>query len=420
MAHDCTVDHTRRESRPTVAPPATGIFSPSHRAGTTAEHLASKSRTYLGLSSECPCDFSRIVRKPHNPSTTRTLATRYSSRRIDVKWAPTGYSRSPPVSMTTPDPDTLLAETRAFNAELERMLATIPPVNTVPPAESRRARREGRGIFPAPVYVPEARTIEIDGPRGVVPLRIIAPEGEPKGTFLHLHGGGWTLGDSDGQDPRLQRLARETGLTVVSVEYRLAPENPYPAGPDDCEAAALWLIGEEGRGALGASGPRGIGGDSAGAQLAAATLLRLRDRHGITGAFGAAVLQYGCFDLSMTPSQRLWGERNLVLSGPIIMWFSDQFLPAHDCEARRDPDISPLFADLTDMPPAIFTIGTEDPLLDDSLFMEARWRHAGHRTELRIWPEAPHGFVSLPMSVAEVALGAEHEFLCRTLGVAPG
>ena len=322
--------------------------------------------------------------------------------------------------MSTPDPDTLLAETRAFNAELERMLATIPPVNTVPPAESRLARREGRGIFPAPVYVPEARVIEIDGPRGVVPLRIIAPEGEPRGTFLHLHGGGWTLGESDGQDVRLQRLARETGLTVVSVDYRLAPENPYPAGPDDCEAAALWLIGDEGRAALGASGPRGIGGDSAGAQLAAATLLRLRDRHGITGAFGAAVLQYGCFDLSMTPSQRLWGERNLVLSGPIIMWFSDQFLPAHDREARRDPDISPLFADLTGMPPAIFTIGTEDPLLDDSLFMEARWRRAGHRTELRIWPEAPHGFVSLPMSVAEVALGAEHEFLCRTLGVAPG
>lgn len=321
--------------------------------------------------------------------------------------------------MSTPDPDTLLAETRAFNVELERLLATLPPVNTVPPEESRAARREGRGIFPAPVYVAEARTIEIDGPRGPISLRIIAPESDAKGTFLHLHGGGWTLGESDGQDLRLQRLARETGLTVVSVDYRLAPENPYPAGPDDCEAAALWLIGEHGEAALRARGPRAIGGDSAGGQLAAATLLRLRDRHGITGAFGAAVLQYGCFDLSMTPSQRLWGERNLVLSGPIMVWFSDQFLPAHDREARRDPDISPLFADLSGMPPAIFTIGTEDPLLDDSMFMEARWRQAGHPTELRIWPEAPHGFVSLPMSVADAALAAEHAFLCRTLGVSP-
>ena len=315
------------------------------------------------------------------------------------------------------DSVTLLAETRAFNAELERRLATIPPVNTVPPEESRRARREGRSIFPAPVYVPEARTVDIDGPRGRVSLRIIAPHGESTGTFLHLHGGGWTLGDSDAQDLRLQRLARETGLTAVSVNYRLAPEDPYPAGPDDCEAAALWLLGEDGQAELGAPGPRAIGGDSAGGHLTAATLLRLRDRHGITGAFGAAVFQYGCFDLSMTPSQRLWGERNLVLSGPIMTWFADQFLPDRDREQRRDPDISPLFAELSDMPPAIFTCGTEDPLLDDSLFMEARWRQAGHVTELRIWEEAPHGFVSFPMSVGDAALAAEHGFLRRTLGL---
>jgi acetyl esterase len=319
--------------------------------------------------------------------------------------------------MSSPESDTLLAETRAFNAELERRLATIPAVNTVPPEETRRARREGKGIFPAPVYVPEARVVEIEGPRGPIQLRIIPPEGRPTGTFLHLHGGGWTLGESDAQDVRLQRLARETGLTVVSVDYRLAPENPYPAGPDDCEAAALWLIGEESQAALDAPGPRAIGGDSAGGQLAAATLLRLRDRHGITDAFGAAVLQYGCFDLSMTPSQRLWGERNLVLSGPIIAWFADQFLPRLDREQRRDPDISPLFADLSGMPPAIFTIGTADPLLDDTLFMEARWRQAGHATELQIWPEAPHGFISLPMSVSDVALAAEHDFLRRTLNL---
>ena len=321
--------------------------------------------------------------------------------------------------MSAHDPETLLAETRAFNAELERLLATMPSVHTVPPAETRRARREGRGIFPAPVYLPEARTIEIEGPDGLVPLRIVAAQEEPLGAFLHIHGGGWTLGDHDGQDPRLSRLARETGLTVVSVGYRLAPEHPYPAGPDDCEAAALWLLGEQGRATVDTAGPLAIGGDSAGAQLAAVTLLRLRDRHGLTGAFGAAVMQYGGFDLSMTPSQRLWGERNLVLSGPILEWFGDQFLPHHDREQRRDPDISPLFAELSGMPPAIFTVGTQDALLDDTLFMEARWRAAGHATQLRIWPDAPHGFVSLPMTVADAALATEHAFLRRTLGVEP-
>src|SRR5205823_8787995 len=105
--------------------------------------------------------------------------------------------------------------------------------------------------------------------------------------------------------------------------------------------------------------------------LAAVTLLRLRDRHGVTGAFRAAVLTYGAFDLSMTPSQRLWGERDLILSTPAIAWFTEQYLPGTDPERRRDPDISPLFADLSAMPPAIFTVGTLDPLLDDTLFMEA-------------------------------------------------
>jgi acetyl esterase len=321
--------------------------------------------------------------------------------------------------MSTHDPETLLAETRAFNAELERLLATMPSVETVPPQETRAARRAGRGIYPAPVFLPEARTLEIDGPGGPLPLRILSPDGEPQGTFLHIHGGGWTLGENDMQDPRLDRLAQETGLTVVSVGYRLAPENPYPAAVDDCEAAALWLLGENAKAVTGATSRLAIGGDSAGGHLAAVTLLRLRDRHQIIGGFGAAVLQYGGFDLSMTPSQRLWGERNLVLSGPIIRWFIDQFLPAHDYEQRRDPDISPLFADLASMPPAIFTVGTQDALLDDTLFMEARWRAGGNTAELCIWPEAPHGFVSLPMTVADVALAAEHDFLRRTLGVQP-
>ncbi len=322
--------------------------------------------------------------------------------------------------MSTSDPDTMLAQTRAFNAELERLMATIPPVHTLPPEDTRRARREGRGIFPAPVFLPEARTLQIDGPGGPLSLRVIAADAEPAGAFLHIHGGGWTLGEHDMQDPRLMRLARETGLAVVSVGYRLAPEHAYPAAPDDCEAAALWLLGDAGRAAVGAAGPLAIGGDSAGAHLAAVTLVRLRDRHQIIRAFAAAVFQYGGFDLSMTPSQRLWGERDLVLSEPTMRWFTDQFVPTHDPEQRRDPDISPLFADLSDMPPAIFTVGTQDPLLDDTLFMEARWRAAGHQTELRIWPEAPHGFISLPMTVADAALAREHEFLRRVLGLDRG
>jgi acetyl esterase len=322
--------------------------------------------------------------------------------------------------MSPLDSETLLEETRAFNADLEQQLSRMPAIHELPPQESRRIRREGLGIFPKPIFLPKARTIQIDGPGSPIPLRVIAPDRQPTGTFLHIHGGGWTLGAEDMQDVRLDRLADETGLMVVSVGYRLAPENPYPAGPDDCEAAALWLLGDAGRASVDTAGPLAIGGDSAGGHLAAVTLLRLRDRHGISGAFGAAVLQYGGFDLSMSPSQRRWGERNLVLSTPIITWYLQQFLPEHDHEQRRDPDISPMYADLTGMPPAVFTVGTQDPLLDDTLFMEARWRMAGHRTELHVWPEAPHGFVALPMTVGDAALAAEHEFLRRTLGLSPG
>ena len=309
------------------------------------------------------------------------------------------------------DDAAMLAETRAFNDGIERLLATQPRVDTVPPEVTRRARREGRGIFPAPVFVPHARDLAISSRGGDLRIRVIAPQTRPAtGVYLHLHGGGWTLGAADMHDVELAALAEATGLCAASVDYRLAPEHPYPAGPDDCEDAALWLL-DRGAAELGTPARFSIGGESAGGQLAAATLLRLRDRHGISGAFAAANLVYGCFDLSMTPSQRRWGPRNLVLNDAIMRWFADRFLPGRDAEARRDPDISPLYADLRDLPPAIFTVGTLDPLLDDSLFMEARWRQAGARTALRVWPEAIHGFTSFPIAVSLAARDEMHAFL---------
>jgi acetyl esterase len=318
--------------------------------------------------------------------------------------------------MTAVAGDTL-AETRAFNAEVERQLATRPPVHTVPVERTRRERREGTGIFPAPVYRPErARELTIDGRAGAIGLRVIAPaERTVVGAYLHFHGGGWALSAADLQDPVLVELADETGLCVVSVEYRLAPEHPYPAGPDDCEDAALWLL-RGGLDELGLPPVATIGGDSAGGHLSAVTLLRLRERHSIIGAFAAANLIYGAFDLSMTPSQRNWGERNLILSTPTIEWFGDLFLPGVDLEARRDPDMSPLYADLRDMPAALFTVGTLDPLLDDTLFMEARWRAAGARAELRVWPEAIHGFNVFPLKVTAAARAEQYAFLRDAVG----
>jgi acetyl esterase/lipase len=321
--------------------------------------------------------------------------------------------------MTTTEDGAMLEETRAVNAELERLLAISPTMLTHPPAELRTIRREGGAAFPPPmVFLEQAQEATIPGRGGAIKLRVFRPEREATGVYLHIHGGGWTLGAADEQDMRLWELAQATGLVAASVEYRLGPEHPYPAGPDDCEDAAVWLV-QCGAEELG--GPRrlAIGGESAGAHLSVVTLLRLRDRHRMTDVFAAANLVFGAYDLGLTPSQRLWGTRNLVLSTPIIERFYECFLPALEGDARRDPDISPLYARLHDLPPALFTVGTMDPLLDDSLFMEARWRAAGGQTELRVWPEAPHGFVSLPTRAARAANDAQHAFLRAAISPDP-
>ena len=307
-------------------------------------------------------------------------------------------------------PEAIDASTRAANEMLEKLLAQQPPMNSQTPAQIRAARLSGAGMFPPPVLLGHAETRAIRGFAGELPLRIFRHP-EPRGVYLHIHGGGWTLGAADQQDVMLDEISRAARATVVSVEYRLAPEHRHPAGPDDCEAATLWLV-ENARREFGCE-RFAIGGESAGAHLSAVTLLRLRDRHGAT-PFCAANLVYGCYDLGFTPSVRRWGERNLVLSTPIIAWFTDHFVP--DTARRADPDISPLHADLRGLPPALFTVGTLDPLLDDTLFMAPRWLAAGNRAELAIYPGGVHGFNLFPLPLGAAALRRSESFLAAALG----
>ncbi|MGZ4372449.1 MAG: alpha/beta hydrolase [Gaiellaceae bacterium] len=307
----------------------------------------------------------------------------------------------------------LREETRAFNEQLRQALGALPGIETVPIELTRRAPYEGLGIFPQPVFVDAARWVDVPSRGGGLRVRVLPPEGEPAGVYLHLHGGGWSIGAADLQDVLLAKLARETGLVVASLEYRLAPEHPYPAGPDDCEDAALWLL-DRGARELGAPPVLTIGGESAGGQLAVVTLLRLRDRHGITDGFRAANLVYGGFDLSGTPSRRL-ADDALILTGPGMDWFNENFLPGYDAEQRRAPDISPLYADLHSLPPALFTVGTADPLLDDTLFMAARWEAAGNEADLRVYVDGIHGFNAFPIGIARDANVAHAAFLCAQL-----
>ncbi|GAK45612.1 alpha/beta hydrolase domain-containing protein [Tepidicaulis marinus] len=297
------------------------------------------------------------------------------------------------------------AETKAINDGIVQLTEGIEDNWDIGPAEARARRERGEGPFPLPPLSPRAKTRTIDTPAGKLDLRIIAPD-NPKGAYLHIHGGGWTFGGAAQQDALLERIADNTGLAAVSVEYRLAPENPYPAAPDDCEAAALWLT-QNAKAEFGTEFLT-IGGESAGAHLAAVTLLRLRDKHGFTG-FKGANLVFGCYDMRMTPSARSFGGRKLILRTKDVEEFRRCFVPA-DADLEN-PDISPIFADLKDMPPALFSVGTQDALLDDSLFMHARWVAAGNKAELAVYPGGAHGFIAFPGQLAESGLARIDRFL---------
>jgi acetyl esterase len=302
-------------------------------------------------------------------------------------------------------------ETKSANAAICAAMANMPDWWVVGAAKVRAARARGEGIFPAAAKSERARWIEIDGPAAKIPLRVIAPE-QSRGVYLHVHGGGHTLGAADQQDRLLERISDATHLTAISVEYRLAPENPFPAGPDDCEAAALWVadnLRDFGGEALA------IGGESAGAHLSALTILRLRDKHART-PFRAANLVFGVFDLGMTPSARAFGnDERLVLRTIDIEQFKNAFLPGLTEAEKRSPHISPLYADLRGLCPALFTVGTKDALLDDSLFMHARWAAAGNTAELGIYPGACHGFIAFPTPQTFASLERQTAFINAAL-----
>jgi len=117
-----------------------------------------------------------------------------------------------------------------------------------------------------------------------------------------------------------------------------------------------------------------------------------------------------------TPSCRAWGDRYLVLNTAIMQWFGDSFAPR---EIQREPDVSPLYADLSDLPPALFSVGTLDPLLDDTLFMHARWLAAGNEAEIGVYPGGVHGFTAQPTPVGRAAVQRQHAFIKGLVAAKP-
>ena len=281
------------------------------------------------------------------------------------------------------DPGAVSADTAAFNDRLEALLAEAPPMHQFPPQLVRDAKADGKGALPLGGPLEGSDWQDIPGaPGGPAKVRISEPEGAPKGIYLHIHGGGWTIGSADQYDSSCQQMARDTGMRVISIAYRLAPEHPWPAQKMDCMAGARWVLEHSDL-------PVVMGGESAGAHLAVVTALGLRDE-GLIHRIKGLVLYYGVYDLRGTPSARNWGSRNMILSTPVMDWFFDFVDP--DGQARERADLSVLLADVVGLPPALFLVGTEDPLLDDTLFMAQRWQAAGNKAELQVYPGGVHGF----------------------------
>jgi acetyl esterase len=201
----------------------------------------------------------------------------------------------------------------------------------------------------------------------------------PHPVLLYLHGGGWVAGSPKSHRRLVQRFA-EAGYLTISVDYRLAPEHPFPAGYDDCVFAAKWARENAARW-NGAADRIAIGGDSAGANLAAAVAA-------VSGqAFSAALLIYGIFDFAGAVARGAMG----------IEGVAQGYLAAGYPALLSDPRVSPISAVSANFPPSFLIVGSKDPLLPESLAMEQALKSAGVPHELHVVPEMIHGFIQFDM-----------------------
>jgi len=266
-------------------------------------------------------------------------------------------------------------------------------VSQIGAAKYRELRATGRTAFPAPKNLETATEFSVKSPaRGhLIPCRVLDNRnGASRGIFLHFHGGGFTLGSAAGQDLLLDYIANEAQLTVVSVDYRLAPEHPFPAPIEDCKDVADWIV-KNGKEKWGTD-LKFLGGESAGGTLAASLMLHLRDTKQDSTIVGLA-LNYGCYDLSVLPAARDTHEEKPILRAEDTYRFLSTYLPDLSIEERKSGAISPAYNDLRGLGSALFLIGTADALIEDTVLMSFRWRQAGNEAIVKFLPGACHGFM---------------------------
>ncbi|NUP53164.1 MAG: alpha/beta hydrolase [Catenulispora sp.] len=296
------------------------------------------------------------------------------------------------------EPTAINAADSLADAELGEYIAAVrrdpgPSVRDLGADEVRRGQQARvRTALPGPEI--GAVADEVVGP-GRVPVRVYQPVGEARGTVVFLHGGMFVIGDLDSHDRACRRLVRAAGVAVVAVDYRRAPEHPWPAAVDDAVGVLAWVHGEAGLDGDGSPyrlpAPTAVMGDSAGGCLATLACLRLRDEGGSLPAL--QILAYPNTDLTLSqPSVRSKGT-GWGLDPDAVAWGVEQWVP--DVARRADPAVSPLYADLSGLPPAIVVTAEHDPLRDEGDAYAAKLADAGVPVRHRCEAAQIHGFLTL-------------------------
>ena len=267
------------------------------------------------------------------------------------------------------------------------------PFHAMTPSEARQAIDVMFAAFrgdPAPVGKVEDR--KLPGPVGEVPVRIYTPSGRgPFGILVYFHGGGWVIGNIETHDSLCRDLTNQAGVVTVSVDYRLAPEHKFPAGPEDCYAVTKW-VGANAALLNGETGRLAVSGDSAGGNLAAVVTLMARERGGPKIACQALI--YPATDAANnTPSQKEFGQDGYILSKSDMDWFYGHYLNAGDV---ANPLVSPARAkDFNGLPPALILTAAYDPLRDEGEAYGEVLRKAGVPVKISRYEGVCHGFVSM-------------------------
>jgi acetyl esterase len=295
---------------------------------------------------------------------------------------------------------------QASSAFIAQMLSSgARPLYELTPPEARENSKAMRALFgPAPALhkVEDVRVKVADG--SSLRIRLLAPGAEPKGVIAYFHGGGWVLGEIEQFETLAAKIALASGCTVALVDYRLAPEYPFPIPVEDSYTALEWidanLVAIAGRRV-----PLIVGGDSAGANLATVAARRARDNNG--PRIAAQVLVYPVTDCDLENASYMDPQCQALLSRESMVWFWDAYIAA--ASDRRHPDASPLHASsLAGLPPALVLTAECDPLRDEGEAYAAALIKAGVAVEFKRYDGQMHGFFTMVNVLPGSAVGIEH------------